>query len=171
MAEGHGEDRGSHVLELPYKTVFLIVTLAQTTTARFHSEKADLALGPTGGDEIVLGMPRQANQGIAGLIDVVDELASGGIDQLRCLVAADGSEAQAVIGERRAENPVEMVVTTHQFLSIRYREDTRQFVCTTDSYPLIVGCDRDAEEGVVGSLDGTDEDTPCGIPNLNLTKF
>ena len=159
------------MFELANETLFFVIAFGQSSASRLHTKQPYLPFGPTRGNQIVHGMPSHADQRIAHLVDVVDQVTCRNIDQLRRLVTANGCQSLAIVGECGSEDPVEMIVTAHHFNTVSDVEDSHQLVRATDGNESIVMRNRDSVKRIRRSFDRTNEFSLCSIPDLDLAKF
>src|SRR5688572_624185 len=111
----HGVYRAGQALELLAQVDIIVrggaALVIRNTVGAGHAQFAAV------GDDIFLGMARDAHDGIEQLVDVVNELPIGSIDQFHGAVARAGDQALAIRGPDRAENPIAVVVELEQFLA------------------------------------------------------
>ena len=91
------------------------------------------------GHDVLFRMTRHAKNAFEQLVDVVNELAVGDVDEFHRAVAAAAQQPFAIHRERRGQHPVAVIIELHQFLAIVDRNHPHCFVLAPKREALAIG--------------------------------
>ncbi len=115
-------------------------------------------------------VPDDRGEFAAEQVDVLDEGAARGVDQLRGTVAADGDDPSSVAAEDDAEHPVLVVVHPQQLAAAGRLMDADRVVGATDREPAFVRRHGEAEQRVVAEHVRDAELSVVYVPDLDLAE-
>ena len=118
-------------------------------------------------DLLLLGMPGEADALLERVVDVIDEPALGGVDQLHRLVAAGADQLLAVEGEDGPKHPVGVGLELHEQRSVGDVDAADDLVGRADGHALPVGRDAQAVERVAAQPVRLDQLLLGRVPDLH----